>query len=675
MASHKAATLAASTRSTAGTRWVCAALLFAAEVAGSATVGAATVDDRLLFTASGQSQWRSGAALEFNTHGPQFVGIPGFHFGDSIGDIREDCLAFVCSRIGAKLGLEGNVRAGLNYDVLISDGSLRITLPQHVTYSVPDPLAIKQGGVFNIVSTLVPTTIYTISADRIALDGHIGPTIVKAGLQTTGPTVQALIGLELKANLQAIAQACFVAYCIGPNLEVGVDKTQEVLALNHNGDRQLRVLGEPVVSAETRQSFNDGTIAVTAQLPTLNTDSRARADGFDLATGNLQSANRANVATVTALLDRIVTKLLGLPPLNNTSEGFGYNIVTANAGLNIDVAQKFTFDPDLQATLNFTSPVIVGVDGVFNPALRTNSVSFRVGDTISLRAPSALSLGVAPEYRLDNATRNETGLQVDGKVNVTAGAVDIFGLTIGPLVREPKNDAPVGLANVPLFGDTFRVNTANIRTNPFNIAFALANDTAFADQCLAVDPAACDRSGLFGFNPAVCFSVFDGCRQPNDVADQIYLIDNLYNLIDTSAEGDDCVRFDAFGRPCNTIFALETLIPELIAGAHTSLFGSTSEFLFDENGERTYLSETLAALLANEPDLPVTNDTDEGASERLLALGFDNTFAQFDIPQGAPLPVPEPPGLTGLLLAGSAGLVWLRGRWGSAARRRTPVLR
>ena len=40
--------------------------------------------------------------------------------------------------------------------------------------------------------------------------------------------------------------------------------------------------------------------------------------------------------------------------------------------------------------------------------------------SVSLRAPSALSLGVAPEYRLDNATRNETGLQVDGKVNVTA---------------------------------------------------------------------------------------------------------------------------------------------------------------------------------------------------------------------------------------------------------------
>jgi len=56
-----------------------------------ATAGATIVSDQLVFTATGQSQWRNGAALEFNTQGTQFVGIPGFHVGDSIGDIREDC--------------------------------------------------------------------------------------------------------------------------------------------------------------------------------------------------------------------------------------------------------------------------------------------------------------------------------------------------------------------------------------------------------------------------------------------------------------------------------------------------------------------------------------------------------------------------------------------------------
>lgn len=642
-------------------RGVAHIVLLAVALAWCATASARILDDRLLFTNTGQSQWTSGAAAEFNTHGPQFVGVSAPKLGDSIGEIDEECILGICERTGFKVGLTGNVRAGLNYDVTISSGSLSITLPQHVTYSVPDAFAVKQGGVFNIVTKLVPTTTYLIYPDRISATGHIGPTVVKPSLQTTGPTAQLLVSSELGAGFQAIAQACFVVYCLGPNLELGIPPTsQELLAVNHNGDRQIRVLGNVVANAQTAHSFDDGNVVVTAQLPTLNTDSRQRVAGFDLLSGDLNSGNRANIATLTARLDKLASDLLGLPPLNGKSGSFGYNLLTADGGLNIDVKQEFTFDPDLRGALNFTSPVIVGNGGIFNSANATNHVDFHVGDTLSLRSNFALSLGVAPEYTLDNQTRNQTGLQVDGSLKVSAIGADAFGITIGPLLRE---EATGGIGYIPLFDNTFRVNTPTVKTTPFNIEFSNTRDSINADLgCLASVIDTCDRHGLFSFNPTLCADFFDGCADgARDVGDQIYQVNNFYDLLDKSADGNDCVRFDANGRPCNNRFAFEQILPELIALGDTLHLGTTSRLGFDDDGNRVYFSDSLAAVQANAPELLVTNDTDEGSTQRLATLGFTNEFAPFDIPPGAPRPVPEPVSLL-MLLAGIAGVVALRTR-------------
>ena len=630
-------------------------LVIAIAATASTTARAATITDKLVFNAVNQSQWTTGDALAFSTDGGRFLGVPGFNEGNSIGRIRELCPPIgPCARFGAKLGLTVSGRAGLNYDVKINSGSVSVTLPQVVIYSVPDALAIKQGGAFDIVSTLVPTTTLTIFSDRLNINGHSNNTVVRPFMQTTGPTAEALVGMEVKANIEAIAQACVVT-CIGPSLNEGVDQTQELLALNHNGDRQLRVLGEPVVSAETRQTVGDGSLIVTAQLPRLNTDSRRQSNGFS--GGLLQSDTRSNIVALVANLDKIVSDVIGLPRLNGSSNGFGYNLLTATAGLNIDVAQSFTFDPNLLTTLNFTSPVQTRDAGGFNAP--TNSVTFRVGDTVRLRAPFALNLGIAPEYTLDNQLRNQTSLQVDGDVHVTAGGADIFGQTLGPLVDEM---AAGGLARIPLYDHSFLVNARQIRTDPFNIAFAFGSDTAMADNCLAVDPAACDRSGLFSFNPPVCFGSLANClpTQPN-LPNQIYLLADIYSQLDTSPDGNDCVRFDAQGRPCNTNFATQTLIPELIALADTLHLGETSEFVFEDNGNRVFLNSSVDPFL-NDLLHTVSMDTDEDAMRRLTALGFTDAPPVFTIASGLPFPTSLPaPSAAYLLLFVMLGMArWKR---------------
>jgi hypothetical protein len=617
----------------------------------SAPAHANLIEAKLVFNATGQSQWTSGAAVDFSTDGNRFLGIPGFEEGKTIGKIYEACVLGACVKGGAELGLKVNGRAGLNYDIKINNGSLTVTLPQRVSFSVPDALTIKQGGAFDIVSTLIPTTELTIYSDNLInpLYPERGRSrIIDPRLQTTGPTVQALVSAEIEAHIKAVAQYC-AGYCVGPNLDEGINQTQELLALNHNGNRQLRVLGAQVFSAETRQTVNEGSLVLTAQLPTLNTDSHALpGKGFD---GEfLHSGNRANVLGLTANLDKIVSDFLGLPRLNGTAGGFGYNLLTATAGLNIDVKQDFTFDPNLSATLNFTAPVLQSIDGDFTGPM-TSSVTFKVGETVRLRSPTALNLGVAPVFTLDNTLRNQTSLRVDGDVHVTAGGADIYGLKLGPLVDE---SAGGGLATIPLFDEEFRVNMSPISIDPFNIAFALAHDTAFADTCLALNPASCKRDGLFGFNPPVCSLVAIFCEQLPDIPNQIFQLADMYNLMDTSPNGNDCVRFDAFGRPCNTSFAITTIIPELIAMGRAVRVGATSQFALDAAGSPIFLNSSVAPFL-NDGLLSVILDTDEDATQRLADLGFPGIAPPFVIPAGAPVPTPEPTGVA-LLLVGMMGL-------------------
>ena len=152
--------------------------------------------------------------------------------------------------------------------------------------------------------------------------------------------------------------------------------------------------------------------------------------------------------------------------------------------------------------------------------------------------------------------------------------------------------------------------------------------------------------------------------QLENVPNEIFQLHDIYSLLDTSEGGNDCVTFDALGRPCNTDFATHTLIPQLIARADTVHLGSTSEFVFDENGNRVFLNSAVNPLL-DDALLDVPNDTDEGATQRLAALGFTNEFRAVDLPRGVlilpPDVVPEP-GTVWLLLAGFTGLTTLRRR-------------
>ena len=291
------------------------AVIVAVGFAWAASAGALSFTERLVFSATDQSQWGSGPAVNLSNGGSGgFLGIQGFSEGNSYGEIAcVPVVGFPC--IGAEIGFQVGGRAGIDYDIKINSGSLSVYFPERVSFTLPDPLAVKIGRPFDIVTTLLPATILTF----------------KPILQTIGPTVQAYVDMALQAGLKAVAQVCVALGCTGPRLEVGVDKTQELLSFNHNGDGQFRVLGGEVIPSGSG-TVNRGPLNLRVQQPILNSDSRVKIEGFGGFDGTLlRSSDRGKVLDLSASLDKIVSDLLGLPPLNAKEGGFGYNIITANA--------------------------------------------------------------------------------------------------------------------------------------------------------------------------------------------------------------------------------------------------------------------------------------------------------------------------------------------------------
>ena len=536
--------------------------------------GAKTISGTALFATKGQSVFNSGPAVAFDT-GRQRLGPGPIDRDDTVGSISDECPYHLC-RFGARAGADVHLNVGLDYAVRIDTGSLDAQYPVNYSIVAPDDFSTKAGTQFTLRSS------YDIAGFNSSVIKRVLGQEVSARLQANGPTVQAFVDLDARFKAFVGAEACGSLYCVGPSIEIPqIDASRPIASINFNNDRILRI-GDFEVTARQRFSTLDGNVTAAVNIPNLDAVS-SKANGSTATV--LRTFARDNAVVLDANLGAIIGKALGIPLVGNIG-GIGYNLVSANAGISIDLRQTLTLALQAIETYTFLSPVRqVFADGSLGVFTKTLSVP--LGQDLTLRS-NALSLGVIPVTSLVATLSNLTQLVVMGNASIQALGASIFGLDIGPLFD--TGDLGFGRFAIDLFDETFRVPFNPVTGLPFNIRQSLPLDIAYVNGYQALTTITPDQA-----HPGV------------------------YN-VDIRA-----VDLDCFVRLCV---------------AHVA---DGSPVTFASDGSLVALGTIDGATLA--PNNPGVLGTDASQVALLQSVGFTGARPAFDVPIGAPNPfavVPEP---------------------------------
>lgn len=567
----------------------------------SAAADARTIGGTVLFATKGQSVFNSGPAVAFDS-GRQRLGPDPIDRDDTVGGISDECPFHLC-RFGARAGADVHFDVGLDYAVRVDTGSLDAQYPVNFTIEAPDDFSNKAGVPFTLRSS------YDIGGYSSSQIKRVLGQEVSARLQANGPTVQAFVDLDARFKAFIGAEACGSVFCTGPSIDVPqVDASRPIASVNFNNDRILRI-GDFEVNARQRFSTLDGNVTAAVNIPNLDAAS-SKASGSTATV--LRTFARDNAVVLDANIGAIIGKALGIPLVGNIG-GIGYNLLSANAGISVDLRQTLTLALQAIETYTFLSPVRqVFADGTLGAFTKTLSVP--LGQDLTLKS-NALSLGIVPTTSLVATLSNLTQLVIQGNASIQALGASIFGLDIGPLFD--TGDVGVGRFAITLFDQTFRVPFNSVTGLPFNIRQSLPLDIAYIQGSQALAALTPDQA-----NPGV-FNV--------DIRG---------------------VDLDCFVRLCV---------------AHVA---DGSPLTVAADGSLVYLGTIDAATLA--PNNPGIAGTDESQLALLKSFGFTGERPVFDVPVGDANPfavVPEP-ATWGMLIIGFGAIGILQRRRRTAGRLR-----
>jgi hypothetical protein len=432
-------------------------------------------------------------------------------------------------------------------------------------------------------------------------------------LQVAGPTIQAYADLAAEFHGFAGATVC-VGVCYGPALgPIDINNSQELAAINRNGDGQIRVLGSTLANANQSVSALGGLVNASFNLPNLDSSSKQTPGGFDGLT--LTSTRRSSIAAVNANLAQIAADAVGLSvPLSGNLGPFGYNLLQANAGATLDVQQTLTFTPKATGSYLFSAPVIPTINGV--DGAPTTRIDFNFGDDVTFKPGYLSDISIIPSVSLDAEVSNVTSLVVGGDVNVKALGVDIAGLSIGPIVDQDAGSDQLG--TIPIIDQTFTDHIGGETLAPISIDFAGCRTALGPKEFL--EPALCATST--DKPDGVVLDPFTGTFQ------------NQYQTVNCDA------GFPPPGTPGNCTYGTPFTTGPYTVGADGPV----------------YVNDPSAAPFV--PSAPGPSTTDDDEKKLLIDLGYTGPPPTFDIPQGAPLSsfaaVPEPGSIALLAFAAAA---------------------
>ncbi len=564
---------------------------------GLAAPAARAADFSTIFSETGHSMWSTGPAIVIDT-GTKRIGPDPWNLGKVVGGFVNPCDPFGTCNTGAQIGAQTTGNMGLEYGLKFNSGSVDATYPVNIHLGNPGPYASKAGDAVAIASS------FTVPGygGAFPLKQVIGLGGVTARMQADSPTLQAFVNLDAQFHAFVGAQACVVGVCQGPFLgPLDVDKSQTLASINFNNDGKIKI-GDTIVNLDQNFSTLDGDLTARLNIPNINAVS-SKAAGSTAT--NLVSVGRDNIAALDANVGNIISKALGLPLVGDVG-GIGYNLLSVNAGLALDVKQTLSLTLTPQMTLNFLSPVQELLPGGAWSGL-TNSITYDLGQTITLRSDYQ-NVAVIPISSLRATLTNRTDLILEGDFSLQALGANAFGQQLGPLLDTGNLNA--GLLDIPVFQNSFGIDFDSVVDAPFQIS--------------QIPKGASDT--LKGYDLRYIIN------QDPGAPGSIYAT----NLDDTL---------------CSPLQIGYGLCPD------TKFITSTAARGMDEQGNEVFIQDLG---VFGQPDITPGPNSDDAALLALLAgVGYAPGLPDFNIPLGAPaLAVPEP--ATWTLLIGGLGLMGAR---------------
>jgi hypothetical protein len=383
---------------------------------GAGQAVAASMSYNHTFQTSNQSMWGSGGAfvLDFN----RFFGS-SWNAGSSGGSI--DCI-FILGCWGATGSANTHGRTGLEVGVHLDSGTVNASLPVSLAFGFPDPGALRPGETFRLTSDFTPGT---------------------GTVNTHFPRMGAYASLILEAYADASWQVC-TGFCFPPAslTLVNLAVNQELLAINRNGDSQLRVFGfDPIglglfTTDVVNQQIGDF-LNLSYSVPNLDTSGSG--------TGAVNSSGSLNLLHVGADVDRMFPSGL----TGNLPGVLDWAILDAFLTLDLNVAQSFALDPLFGGSLHIEET--------------GETIPWAPGDDLDLVFPAGYrSLHVTPQLFIASFLRNNTDLNLSGSVQLSGGTFHIFGAGFGPLYSE---NLPFG-QRFDVFDERFALEGWNSFTGP-----------------------------------------------------------------------------------------------------------------------------------------------------------------------------------------------------------------
>ncbi len=543
----------------------------AASVLAMLAVPAAAAEFSAMFSLKGQSVYGTGAAIDVDIN--RRLGPAPFNLGKEYGGMVDPCPLIDCPT-GVRAGANTNGNFGLSYGAKFNSGSYDLLYPVSVRIAEPLAYANTVGTPFTLgTSFKIPG--YDAPAYQEFLNGQR----MVAKLSTHSPTLQAYVDLDARFHAFVGAQACLAGVCTGPALgPVDGNASRTLASINRNNDGLVKV-GDNTVNLKQYFSTLDGNLTARLNIPNID----AVSSPLSSASTQLRSFGRDSMVSLDVNVGNLVSKAVGLPLVGNVA-GIGYNLLSINAGLGLDLAQTIRVDLKPIETFDFLSPVQRLMAGGLWSA-PTRQVVVPLGQDLVLKS-NVRNLGVVPSTSLEVTFSNLTELVLQGDFNVQALAADIYGLSIGPLYDSGPVNA--GQLRFPLFQGSFSFAMGAVTGLPFNIIQALPD-------FVSADP---------------------GYRA-------------LFALGNQDDQGLEAGEIRALDLGCPIVLSCPSVH---IAKADPSMLNQYGERAFMRDGDTLILA-------ANQPG---DVGTDASQLALLYATGYSPDRTPLISPMGLPNPIPEP---------------------------------